>query len=134
MCRQYGGHKSRIQIRRMKCSCGRLHNELPDCLVPHKHYACTVIEDVLDGVSTPSDLPSEDHPCEATMGRWQNFLKRNTLRIEGMLRSIGHSLLGFSDELLSAGISLVEFLRRMGSGWLPVLVRPIYNAGHRLRP
>ena len=36
--------KQRFLIRRLKCSnCGRLHRELPDCLVPYKHYASEVI-------------------------------------------------------------------------------------------
>ncbi|WP_341372044.1 DUF6431 domain-containing protein [Youngiibacter fragilis] len=132
--RDYGGHKSHILIRRLKCSCGRIHNELPDCLVPHKHYACIVIEDVLDEVSTPVDLPSEDYPCEATMERWKSFLERNTLRVEGILRSIAHSLLGYSEQLLLSGVSLVGHLRGMGSGWLSVLILPIYNSGHSLQP
>src|SRR5699024_11920458 len=35
-----GGRKRRFLIRRLKCSsCGRIHRELPDCLVPYKHYA-----------------------------------------------------------------------------------------------
>lgn len=133
ICCRYGGHKSKVMIRRLKCKCGRIHNELPDCLVPYKHYASTVIEDVLDGVSTPSDLASEDYPCEATMGRWQRFLKRNTQRIEGVLRSVGYSYLGFTEQMLLSRRSFVEYLRQMGGGWLPVLIRPIYNSGHRLQ-
>ena len=44
--------KQRFLIRRLKCSnCGRLHRELPDCLVPYKHYASEVISGVLDGSS-----------------------------------------------------------------------------------
>ncbi len=36
-----GGEKEWYLIRRLKCTnerCGRLHNELPDCMCPYKHY------------------------------------------------------------------------------------------------
>lgn len=50
-------------ICRLKCSsCGRLHRELPDCLVPYKHYASEVISSVLDGMVTPEDDDSADYP------------------------------------------------------------------------
>ena len=55
-----GGDRQRFLIRRLKCSnCGKLHRELPDCLVPYKHYASEVISGVLDGVVTPEDDDSE---------------------------------------------------------------------------
>ena len=34
-----GGVKERLMIRRFRCqNCHSYHNELPDCLVPYKHY------------------------------------------------------------------------------------------------
>ena len=63
--------RRRFLIRRLKCSsCGKLHRELPDCLVPYKHYASEVISGVLDGIVTPEDDDSADYPCEMTMLRW----------------------------------------------------------------
>ena len=51
-----GGGRRRFLIRRLKCSnCGKLHRELPDCLVPYKHYASEVISGVLDGIISPDD-------------------------------------------------------------------------------
>ena len=45
-----GGMKRRFLIRRLKCSnCGKLHRELPDCLVPYKHYASEVISGAFCG-------------------------------------------------------------------------------------
>ena len=77
-----GGRKRRFLIRRLKCSsCGRLHRELPDCLVPYKHYAAEEISGVLDGVVTPEDDDSADYPCETTMHRWHCWLEANRLRI-----------------------------------------------------
>jgi hypothetical protein len=119
----------------MKCSvCGRLHNELPDCSVPYKHYGNEVIENVLDEVSTPEDSSTEDYPCEATMHRWNHWLSANSFRIEGTLRSVGTTLLGFSDELLKSKVSLLRELRELGGDWLGVILRLIYNTGHRLCP
>ena len=39
----------RLRIRRFRCAeCHSYHNELPDCLVPYKHYETEVIAGVLD--------------------------------------------------------------------------------------
>ena len=79
-----GGMRRRFLIRRLKCSsCGKLHRELPDCLVPYKHYASEVISGVLDGIVTPEDDDSADYPCEMTMRRWHYWLEANRIRIDG---------------------------------------------------
>ena len=53
--------KEYLMIRRLRCTeCHRHHNELPDCLVPHKHYEAEVISGVLDGIVTSEDADSED--------------------------------------------------------------------------
>ena len=58
-----GGLKEYLMIRRLRCTeCLRHHNELPDCLVPHKHYEAEVISGVLDGIVTSEDADSEDSP------------------------------------------------------------------------
>lgn len=47
-----GGGKEWYQIRRLKCTddkCRKLHNELPDCMFPYKHYDAGLIEDVVGG-------------------------------------------------------------------------------------
>lgn len=129
----YGGERRHLTIRRMKCSiCGRLHTELPDCSVPYKHYGNEVIENVLDEVSTPEDASTEDFPCEATMNRWKQWLSVNLLRIEGTLRSVGTTLLGFSDKLLKSKISLLTEFRKSGGDWLGTILRLIYNTGYQL--
>jgi len=134
ICKRYGGDKRQIRIRRLKCECGKLHNEIPDLLVPHKHYANEVLENVLDLVSTPDDETTEDYPCEATMSRWKHWLTKNICQIEGMLRSIGYALPGFTVKLLKSRVSLLNRLREKGSGWLAIIIRLIYNSGLRLNP
>ena len=49
-----GGVKENLVIRRFRCEdCHSYHNELPDCLVPYKHYDAEVIAGVLDGPKLP---------------------------------------------------------------------------------
>ena len=60
-----GGVKERLMIRKFRCqNCRTYHNELPDCLVPYKHYEAEVIAGVLDKVVLPDDLDSEDVFCK----------------------------------------------------------------------
>ena len=128
--RTFGGKASYIQLRRLRClACRRLHLELPDCLVPQKHYALEVVEDVLDGASTPEDESTENYPCEQTMCRWQFWLAFNASQIDGWLKSVGQRVFELGDSLLSSTESLVEKLRANGAGWLAVCTRAVYNSG-----
>lgn len=128
--RTYGGERSYIRLRRLRCpACRRIHLELPDCLVPRKHYALEVIENVIDGVSTPEDESTEDYPCESTMHRWQFWMSFNISQIDGWLKSVGQRVLELGNELLAATESLVGKLRDKGAGWLAVCTRAVYNAG-----
>ena len=82
-----GGRKEYYLIRRLYCShCRKLHVELPDCMVPHKHYDAGIITDVLDGKITQDSLECEDYPCAATMVRWIRWFQENLANIEGHLR------------------------------------------------
>ena len=114
------GHERRIyQIRRLKCpKCGKLHRELPDFLTPFKQYSTEIIAGVLDGSVTSEDDESVDYPCEETIFQWQHWLMVNQLRIDGYLKSIGYRLLGFSEELLISGMSLLTELRSSIPEWL----------------
>lgn len=71
-----GGLKEYLMIRRLCCTeCHRHHNELPDCLVPHKHYEAEVISGVIDGIVTSEDADSEDCPSFLTMLRWLQWFQ-----------------------------------------------------------
>ena len=66
--RKEGGCTEHLMVRRLQCpQCRKLHVELPDCLIPHKHYDAEVISGVIEGIITPDDLDSEDRPCVMTM-------------------------------------------------------------------
>lgn len=132
-----GGEKRTLQIERLRCTnegCRRIHHALPDCLVPYKHYSSEVISGVLDEVIMPNDTEDEDYPCETTMLRWKRWLMINYLRIEGYLKSIGHRLLGFAQELLESRISLLKKIRLSNHCWLEAILRMIYNSGGFLEP
>ena len=112
----HGGGPDQLLIRRLKCiHCKHLHMELPDVLAPYKHYTTEVIEDV---VVDSDDLETEADPCEATMHRWNPWLFYNQLRIDGLLKSVGYRLLGFSEVFLKSGLSLLAKIRKTGAGWL----------------
>ena len=56
-----------FKLRRLKCTrCEKLHLELPDFMVPKKHYDARVIEDVLSGQS--DSCPADD----STIRRWRS--------------------------------------------------------------
>jgi hypothetical protein len=130
-----GGTKQFIQIERLKCNhCERLHNALPDFLVPYKHYVAQIISGVLDEVISADDLDTEDYPCEQTMKRWHRWFNGNQNNIEGNMRSIGYRLLGLGEDLLSARLSLLTHLRKSSEVWLETILRIIYNAGSFLVP
>lgn len=134
--RQEGGDSEWIMIPRHRCNnpgCRKLHRILPDILVPYKHYQEEVIVDSLDKRIDPAC--SDDRPSEQTVRHWNHWLMFNALNIDGHLKSIGHRELGFSEELLRSGVSLLESLRRsIHERWLKVILRTIYNAGGRLVP
>ncbi len=128
-----GGKKEILIIRRLKCTnCHRLHNELPDCLVPYKHYEAAVISGVLEGAITPDDEDSEDYPCEQTMKRWHEWFKANTPNIEGSMRRAGNSHLDMGEELLSSPGSIISKMREKYENWLERILKVIYNSGGSL--
>jgi hypothetical protein len=133
-----GGKKNWYAINRLKCTnkkCGKLHNELPDCMLPYKHYGSQIIEDVVDEAVGPDDLETENYPCEATMNHWKWWMLHNEKNINGQMKSMLHHLLDLDIEFLKSGESLLEELRkRISTGWLSVVIRFIYNSGGRIEP
>ena len=125
-----GGDKTWIQINRLYCGkCRRLHTELPDCLVPFKHYASEIIEGVLDDVVTSDDEDSEDYPCDMTMSRWKDWFEINRLFIEGYIRNIGYSIFNEGIEFLKSSENKFDTIRMLGKYWLAIIIRLIYNNG-----
>ena len=68
--RKYG-IKEKKKIVRFRCDCCAVTlRELPDWLLPFKHYDKNIIDGVKDGLITPETLGFEDYPCDMTMKRW----------------------------------------------------------------
>jgi len=125
-----GGMKDLLMVRRFHCNhCHSYHTELPDCLVPFKHYETEVISGVLDGVVSPDDLDSEDYPSYPTMLRWLQWFNENLERIQGYLRDIGFNLLHLGESILFSQDSLLEVIRNKYQNWLELILRLIYNTG-----
>ena len=119
----------------MNDQCRRLHNELPDCMCPYKHYDCGLIEDVVEDIVSVDDLAIENYPCEGTIKHWKWWMKMNEPNIEGQIRSAAHRFLDFDDGFLKSTVCLLEELKkRISPGWLKASVRFIYYAGGRIEP
>lgn len=125
-----GGVVDKLRIRRFYCSkCDAYHNELPDCLVPYKHYDAEVISGVLDGIVCEKDLDSEDFPSVSTMRRWIQWFNENRERMEGYLREVTLKVLDKGEEILYSSVSLLESIRKSRTNWLEQILRTIYNSG-----
>ena len=129
--RKEGGYAEHLMVRRLQCpKCRKLHVELPDCLVPHKHYDTEVISGVIEGIVTADDLDSEDRPCAMTMHRWIRWFLENRSNMEGLLR---HAFRRAAKSLpVSENGSLLDFVREHTSFWLETILRFIYNSGEAL--
>ena len=125
-----GGTHDYLCIRRFRCSaCESYHNELPDVLLPYKHYEAEVISGVLDGIVTPEDQDSEDYPSVNTMLCWLRWFQLNLANIEGFLRNAGYSFLGLGEAFLFSDQSLLKAVRKKYPDWLEKTIRIIYNSG-----
>ena len=102
-------------------------------MAPFKHYEEEVICDSIDDRIKPEE--SDYCPSERTVSHWKFWLWLNTDDINGYMKSIAFRELGYSEELLKSGVSLLDKLRSsMPDGWLNTIIRTIYNSGASLRP
>lgn len=128
-----GGHRDYLSIRRFRCAvCESYHNELPDVLLPYKHYGAEVISGVIDGIVTPDDHDSEDYPSISTMLSWLRWFRLNLANMEGYLRNTGYSILKLGEDFLFSDQSLLETVRKRYFNWLEKTIRIIYNSGGSL--
>lgn len=127
--RHEGGGKDWLLIRRFRCKkCHHYHNELPDCVLPYKHYETEVISGVLDGIVTADDADSENYPSLTTMQRWLQWFIKSMETIKGLLRSAQYRLWGDLGVHYSEKLSL-DGIRTATEKWLEVVMRIIYNSG-----
>ena len=70
------GHRLIYNLRRLRCqekSCGKLHTELPDVLIPYKRYTRETFE-VVAGVRTP-DIPTDER-THRKMRAWTRYFRQ----------------------------------------------------------
>lgn len=80
--RDVDGKKCVLWIRRMKCStCNRLHNELPDFVIPYKQHVSYTIEKAVEESLLEKELLSECIPDVKTIKRWRAWVEKNILKI-----------------------------------------------------
>lgn len=128
--KQEGGKICGFYIRRLFCmECHKYHRELPDCLIPYKHYSTEVVSGVLDDIVSVQDEDSEDYPCEMTMRRWCLWLKKNIKKIEEGLREWFHLVFRTEIEASQGCCSLLCWLRNFQVKWLEMILYCIYNSG-----
>ena len=59
-------------IRRLLCcGCGRIHHELPDCVVPYKRHRAEAIEEM---IADPEDAPFETSTIRRITAWWRGVL------------------------------------------------------------
>lgn len=113
--------------------CGRLHRGLPDFMIPRKHYAAETITKVLEDEISPESFEGT-YPVDITMIRWHLWLLLNKALIDGILKSLAHRELGFSEKLLKSADSLLEEMKASYELWLEKIVTVVYNSGVQLSP
>lgn len=120
--KQHDASVNSYSVRRLKCQgCKRLHTELPSFLTPLKHYVTDVIESTLD--ATRDDCPADN----STMSRWRKSFKWMVPQLEAMLQKLWSDAKGKHYPLITSN-SLLETLRRHGTGWLTNVTQSIVNA------
>ena len=79
----YGHEFELIKVRRFKCDvCNKMHSELPDSVVPGRHYKKEVIKDVLEHWIEEDDPIAENGPANITMQRWRKEINADIIRTD----------------------------------------------------
>lgn len=124
---QSDGVKNRLVIRRTQCEeCGKIHHELPDLLVPYKHYDAKSIE---GAVSESGDIAVAAD--ESTLLRWRSWVAAWIVYAQGVLTSLS---LRFDLPMDTSSTPIRSVLHLLGRfvgtapGLLSRAVRPIANS------
>lgn len=81
--KEVDGKVAIYRLKRFKCKkCGKMHTEIPDCIIPYKRYSAEVIETELTGGSNQS-CPAE----KSTIRRWKKFLNSVTSMLKTKAKS-----------------------------------------------
>ena len=121
--RRSGEDKEFIEIRVLYCvDCNKSHRELPDFLLPYKHYTAQAVEAAVDRKKAECPVG------ERTVKRWRAWFKRiRSYLAAGILAGLS----AFEKVRLSA-LNPLDTLRAAGSGWLGGAIRRYVNSGGTL--
>jgi hypothetical protein len=122
------GDKRTLVIRRLRCQeCRRIHHELPDFLVPYKHYESSCVEQAASKNATLSVAADE-----STLFRWRSWLKERTTYWLGCVASLATRFQ--LEPVRHSSVATQTAHQRIGlvvgdtPGWLERIVRPVANA------
>lgn len=126
--RDDGSRESWI-VRRLQCrSCGKLHTELPDFIIPYKHYEAPAIQHTLD------DEP--DNSCAAddsTLRRWRKSFAEASPLFIALLTALYMKAANTAAPLFQFDDILSHIRAMRQKHWLTFVFRLLINSGHRLR-
>ncbi len=70
------GEQRVLYVERYICvNCRFIHRNLPDTLLPYKHYEKHIIDGFIFGTLTSEMLEYEDYPCISTIKIWKSSTK-----------------------------------------------------------
>lgn len=125
--KQSSGETQWIHIRRKRCSlCEKIHHELPNVLVPFKHYDAASIE----AVTTASEY-LDVAVDESTIHRWRTWIMAWVTYAAAILESLSIRYNIAKAAPCTTSISVLRPLVRFvgtAAGWLARAVRPIVNS------
>ncbi|WP_240984494.1 DUF6431 domain-containing protein [Acididesulfobacillus acetoxydans] len=127
-CKTSSGQTRVLIIRRLRCvQCGRIHHELPDCLVPYTRYESASIKCVVSKGSESSDVAADN----ATLYLLRVWFIMILPYFLSCLNAIAIRL--GQDPVEEPSVPTLSAHQRIGlyvghtSGWLAGIVRPIVN-------
>lgn len=120
--RDVDGKRHALWIRRMKCSiCNRLHNELPDFVVPYKQHVSSTIEKSVEEGLLEKEILSECIPDVKTTKRWRAWVEENILKINSHKDKLSKKNQYIQKYSITIPIILKE-LALKGKGWLSAIL------------
>ena len=74
-----------IMLQRYKCKqCGKIHHELPDCIVPYKRHSLAIIEQT---ISSPEKQLLLDEQVVHRITAWWELMVQYIIRVAGAIKS-----------------------------------------------
>jgi len=119
---------ARFLLRRLRCLiCNKTNRELPDIILPYKHYRADVIQAVLDGSEEAADC----HADNSTIRRWKDAFADAGPDIAQRLASV-YAVSSDENIPLKAADAILDGLKGSGPRWLPFVIGLLINNGHKI--